>query len=75
MNESIRPREVTQAQAEDNIRHSNAASSAFAKWDKRLFHTFNLVAITVKPSLGVEYRGVREAVFVLVEDPRRHRHY
>jgi hypothetical protein len=53
----------------EDIRHSNTASSAFAKWDKGFFHTFGLVAFGAKPSVGIEFGRIREAVFVLVEDP------
>jgi hypothetical protein len=53
----------------EDIRHSNAASSAFAERDKCLFHALDLVAVGAKPSLGIEFCRIREAVLVLVEDP------
>jgi hypothetical protein len=66
---AARPREVTQGEGKEDIRHSNTASSAFAEWDKGPFHAFGLVGTGAKPSLGVEFRGIREAVFVSMEDP------
>jgi hypothetical protein len=53
----------------EDIRHSNAASSAFAERDKCLFHALGLVDVGTKPSLGVEFGRIRKAVLVLVEDP------
>jgi len=52
-----------------DIRHSNAASGAFAERDKCLFHALGLVAVGAKPSLGIEFGRIRETVLVLVEDP------
>jgi hypothetical protein len=53
----------------EDIRHSNTASGTFAEWDKDFFHAFGLVASGAKPSLGIEFGRIQEAVFVLVEDP------
>jgi hypothetical protein len=50
------------------IRHSNAASGAFAERDKCFFHALGLVAAGAKPPLGIELGWIWETVLVLVED-------
>lgn len=50
----------------EDTRHSNTAPSAFAEWDKSFFHAFGLVTSSAKPSLGIEFGRIWEAVFVLV---------